>query len=350
VIERIKQALDEYGAGVGGPPLLGGMTRLHRELEQRLSQLKGAEDTLLFGSGFQANLGWVGTLLRDDDVLLYDEYNHASLYDGIALAAASTSIKAIRFAHNDSAHLEKQLIRFRKGDRPNRQIVVAVEGVYSMDGDLAPLPRIRELCTEYHAILVVDDAHGTGVMGKTGRGTAEHFDMEGGVDISIGTFSKAFGMAGGFISADQEVIDYLRFCSRSYMFSAHLPITTIAGVIAGIEVLEREPELITRLHQNATYLEAGLHRLGFDTFREAAIIPVKIPAHVNIREVCMAFDAAGIFLNSIEYPAVSLDGQRLRLSVMATHTTEDLDQALTVFKQVGQAFGMISGAIEAVAD
>ena len=342
VVARIKQALDVFGAGVGGPPLLGGMTQLHMELERRLSQIKGAEDTMLFASGFQTNLGWLGTLLRDDDVLLYDEYNHASLYDGIALASTTTNIKAVRFAHNDTEHLEKLLNRYRKGkDHPNRQIVVAVEGVYSMDGDLAPLPRLSELCAEYNAILVVDDAHGTGVMGKTGRGTAEHFDLEGKVDISIGTFSKSFGMTGGFLSAKREIIDYLRFCSRAYMFSAHLPITTVAGVLAGIEVIEREPNLIARLHDNAIYLDAGLKALGFDSFREAAIIPVKIPADINIREVCMAFDAQVIFLNSIEYPAVPKDGQRLRLSVMATHSHTDLDQALEVFERIGKTYGII---------
>jgi glycine C-acetyltransferase len=342
VVSRIKQALDEFGAGVGGPPLLGGMTSLHMELERRLSRMKGAEGTLLFASGFQANLGWVGTLLRDDDVLLYDEFNHASLYDGIALASVSANIKAVRFAHNDTQHLEKLLARYRKSKKnANRQIVVAVEGVYSMDGDLAPLPRLHELCRQYDAILVVDDAHGSGVMGKTGCGTAEHFGLEGKIDISIGTFSKTFGMTGGFISARSEIIDYLRFCSRSYMFSAHLPITTVAGVLAGMDVIEQHPELIVRLHKNAARLETGLSQLGFQTFREAAIIPVKIPEEVNIREVCKQFDDAGIFLNSIEYPAVPKDGQRLRLSVMATHTDADIDESLSCFERIGKIFGII---------
>jgi glycine C-acetyltransferase len=342
VLGRIRQALEEFGAGVGGPPLLGGMTQLHKELELRLSIWKGTEDSLLYGSGYQANLGWVTTLLRDDDVLLYDEYNHASLYDGIALTSATTSLKAIRFAHNDTDHLERLLIRVRKGAaQPNRQIFVAVEGVYSMDGDLAPLPRISELCREYGATLVIDDAHGTGVMGKTGRGTPEHFGMNDGVDICMGSFSKAFGMTGGFLSADREVIDYLRFCSRSYMFSAHLPITTVAGVLGGMEVVEREPERIGLLHENAAYLEAGLSALGFKTFREASIIPVQIPVEVNIREVCKQFDDAGIFLNSIEYPAVKKDGQRLRLSVMSTHTRDDLDMAIAAFERIGRRTGIV---------
>ena len=342
VVERIKGALDSFGAGMGGPPLLAGMSHLHIALEKRLSAMKGSEDTMLFGSGYQANLGWVTTLMRDDDVLLYDEYSHASLYDGIALTAASADIKAIRFGHNNLAHLEKLLVRSRKDtSKQFRQIFVAVEGVYSMDGDLANLPDISALCLKYGAILMVDDAHGSGVMGKTGGGTGEHFNMHTGVDMWMGSFSKAFGMTGGFVSASREVIDYLRFCSRSYIFSAHLPITTVAGVLGGLEVLEKQPELIVRLHENAAYLESGLKKLGFNTVREAAIIPVMVPAEVNIREVCKLFDEQGIFLNSIEYPAVPRDGQRLRLSVMATHTTEDLDLAIAAFARIGKTLAMI---------
>jgi glycine C-acetyltransferase len=342
VMARIKLALDEFGAGMGGPPLLGGMSQLHIALERKLSAMKGSEDTMLFGSGYQANLGWVSTLMRDDDVLLYDEYSHASLYDGIALTAASADIKAIRFAHNNLEHLEKLLMRSRKDPaKVFRQIFVAVEGVYSMDGDLAPLPEISILCAQYGAILMVDDAHGSGVMGKTGGGTGEHFDMHGGVDLWMGSFSKAFGMTGGFVSGTREVIDYLRFCSRAYIFSAHLPITTVAGVLGGLEVLEKEPELIVRLHENAKYLEKALAERGFMASRDAAIIPVMVPSEFDIREICKLFDEQDIFLNSIEYPAVPRDGQRLRLSVMATHTKEDLDLAIAAFERVGKAIGIV---------
>ena len=342
VIDRIKRALDTFGAGMGGPPLLGGMSQLHIELESKLSAMKGSEDTMLYGSGYQANLGLVSTMMRDDDVLIYDEYSHASLYDGITLTSASTDFKAIRFRHNDLEHLEKLLVRSRKdGGKVFRQIFVSVEGVYSMDGDLAPLPEISALCARYGAILMVDDAHGSGVMGKTGGGTGEHFDMHGGVDLWMGSFSKAFGMAGGFVSGTREVIDYMRFYSRAYIFSAHLPLTTIAGVLGGLEVLEKEPELMVRLHENGTYLEKALKGLGFKASREAAIIPVMVPAEVNIRDVCRLFDEQNIFLNSIEYPAVPRDGQRLRLSVMATHTKDDLDLAIEAFKRVGKAAGIV---------
>jgi len=188
---------------------------------------------------------------------------------------------------------------------------------------------------------MVDDAHGSGVMGKTGGGTGEHFDMHGGVDLWMGSFSKAFGMTGGFVSGTREVIDYLRFCSRAYIFSAHLPITTVAGVLGGLEVLEKEPELIVRLHENAKYLEKALAERGFMASRDAAIIPVMVPSEFDIREICKLFDEQDIFLNSIEYPAVPRDGQRLRLSVMATHTKEDLDLAIAAFERVGKATGIV---------
>jgi 7-keto-8-aminopelargonate synthetase-like enzyme len=292
---------------------------------------------MLFASGYQANLGWVTGLLRDDDVLLYDELNHASLYDGIAMAMSASRARAFRFRHNDCAHLESLLARF---SGKKSQIYVAVEGVYSMDGDLAPLPEVAALCRKFGAILIVDDAHGAGVMGAAGSGTAEHFGLRGEVDIAMGTFSKSFGVTGGFLVARREVIDYLRFFSRSYMFSAHLPVTTVAAVLAGLDVIAREPALLRRLHDNAAYLQKGLQFLGFDVPRGAAILPVHIPPRIDLREMSRRFDEEGIFLNSIEYPAVPQDQQRLRLSVMATHTREDLDLAIAVFRKIKDEFGL----------
>lgn len=350
VKDAVKRAIDEVGTGMGGPPLLNGMSCLHRQLEQRLAWLKGCEDALLFASGFQANLGWVGGLVREGDVVLYDEFSHASLYDALKLAGAgalSGKVRAQRFRHNDCVHLERLLEQtLEREGTAHRQIFVAVEGVYSMDGDLAPLAKIRELCDRFGSSvnLVVDDAHGTAVMGETGGGTAEHFGIKGQVDIAMGTFSKAFGTTGGFLAGKREVIDYLRFFSRAYMFSAHLPPPTVASVIAGLDVLEREPQRLTQLHANAEYLAAGLRSLGLSAAREAAIIPIRVPAEVDLRRLNQAFDAEGIFLNSVEYPAVPRDAQRLRISVMATHTRADLDQALEVFGRLGRRFGLISGA------
>jgi glycine C-acetyltransferase len=209
-----------------------------------------------------------------------------------------------------------------------------------MDGDLAPLDRIQQLCEQYDATLVVDDAHGTGVMGSHGRGTAEHFGLGGKVDIVMGTFSKTFGTTGGFLIAKKEVIDYLRFFARSYMFSAHLPPISVAAVLAGIDVLETEPERIERLHQNAVYLQNGLNQLGFPVQRGAAILPILIPPQHDIRDINRFFHEEGVFLNSIEYPAVPKNQQRLRASVMSTHTQEDLDQAIEAFARMRKEFSL----------
>lgn len=340
------RAIHEYGAGMGGPPLLNGMSSLHRELERRLVQLKRGHyspdqpdqyDAMLFASGFQANIGWVAGLMREGDVLLYDEFSHASLFDGITLAGART--QAFRFHHNSVEHLKLLLMRFSKKNCEG-QVYVAVEGVYSMDGDIALLPEIARLCEQFGAVLVVDDAHGVGVLGKKGGGVTEHFGLQQQVDLSLGTFSKTFGATGGFIVARKEIIDYLRFFSRSYMFSAHLPPSTAATVLACLDVFEEEPQLIAQLHQNALYLSQGLESEGFHIQHETAILPIFIPFDIDIRRVNRRFDEEGIFLNSIEYPAVPKRLQRLRASVMATHTHEDLDLAISTFRKIKKEFAL----------
>jgi glycine C-acetyltransferase len=245
----------------------------------------------------------------------------------------------MRFPHNDCYALERLLHRARKrGVNAHGQIFVAVEGVYSMDGDLAPLPEISALCEKYNANLVIDDAHGTGVMGAKGAGTAEHFGVSHSVAVSMGTFSKAFGTTGGFIAAKQPVIDYLRFFSRPYMFSAHLPPTTTATVIAGLEVLEQEPELRQKLHANAAYLKAQLNARGLNVRSETPILPVRVPEFVDLRELNRRFHEEGIFLNPIEYPAVPLSEQRLRVTAMATHSRGDLDTLVATFDKLKREF------------
>lgn len=337
------KSIEKYGVGMGGPPLLSGMSSLHRELEKRLSQLKGGKnkdeyDAMLFGSGFQANLGWIKGLIMKDDILIYDELSHASLHDGIAQLNHdfNSKVKTIRFRHNNCSHLEVLLERFSK--RYKGHTFVAIEGVYSMDGDLARLKDISYLCEKYGASLVVDDAHGTGILGASGKGTSEHFGVEEKVAISMGTFSKTFGVTGGFIVAKKEVIDYLRFFARSYMFSAHLPIPIVSAVLAGLDVIQEEPELRKKLHENAVYLQKGLNELGYQVNIESAILPIFIPPECDIRNVNRRLNEEGIFLNSIEYPAVQRNKQRLRASVMATHTKEDLDLAIRAFQKIKQEF------------
>ncbi len=335
VKQYIAQSIEKFGTGAGGPPLLNGTMSLHRELEKKLAAFKGAEDAMLFTSGYQANLGWVDSVLRKGDVLIYDDQSHASLYDAIAMTSARRRYGAFRFRHNDVQHL-KTLLQLHAPK--STQAVVSVEGVYSMEGDLAPLPEIQKLCQEYGALLMVDDAHGTGVMGLGGRGTAEHFGLHEQPDIMMGTFSKVFGTVGGFITGKCNVIDYFRFFSRSYMFSAHLPPPVVATVLAGLELLEREPERIERLRKNVQYLLTGLRGLGIACDSQSAIIPILVPQHVSIRQLSLDFHKHGVFLNCIEHPVVRRGEERLRLSVMATHSRDQLDHVIAVFKALNERY------------
>lgn len=331
----VKDAVDAYGIGCGGPPLLNGTSRLHRELERQLAALKGCDDAVLFTSGFLANLGWVTALLRPQDVVIYDEYSHASLFDAIKLARCKSQF----FAHNDMHELEAILASTRQRS-PQANLVVSVEGVYSMDGDLAPLPEVRALCDRYGAWLMVDDAHGTGVMGASGAGTAEHFGVHR-VEIAMGTFSKAFGTAGGFIAGSQALIDYLRFFARSHMFSAALPHPVVASVLAGLAVMREEPWRRERLHENAAYLAQGLRGLGLAIDYESAILPLIVPVGVDLRALTRRVHEEGLFVNAIEAPAVPADAQRLRISLMATHERAHLDRAISVLHRVGREVGLL---------
>ena len=249
VCDYVKKAINKYGVGVGGPSLLNGYSTLMCELEERLSEIKHQEDTLIFSSGYNTNLGLIGGLFGQEEVILFDEYSHASFYDGLRLANTPN----VKFKHNDTAELnallnDSELIS-------GRSKVVGVEGVYSMDGDLSPLDEILPLCKKNNAMLIVDDAHGTGVMGDNGNGTCEHFGFPNEIDIIMGTFSKTFSVSGGFISSSKPIISYLRYFARSYMFSASLPPVTIAAVLAGLDVIQKEPELRFRLHENVKYVQ-----------------------------------------------------------------------------------------------
>ncbi len=331
VKERTLLALEKYGAGIGGPPLLNGTTKLHRELEERLAALKRCEDSMIFSCGYAANVGLVSGLLNPKDTVYYDAYSHASFCDGIRLG----EVQSYRFPHNDCDRLEAMLAAHDgKGDR-----FVGLEGVYSMDGDLAPLDRIVKICRRQDALMIVDDAHGTGVMGPTGAGTPEHFGLEGAIDIVMGTFSKTFAVTGGFVAASRSIVNYLRFFARSYMFSASLPPAVIATVIAGLDVIEQEPELLARLRENVRYAARGLRALGFNSHPEAAIIPLRVPVGMNIRQASAEFHRRGMFVNSVEYPAVPVSQQRFRISLMATHKREDIDRLLTAVEEVWSLCG-----------
>jgi glycine C-acetyltransferase len=229
-------------------------------------------------------------------------------------------------------NLEQRLKNLRSIS--NNDIYIGVEGVYSMDGDLAPLDKLVEICRKCNAYLVVDDAHGTGVMGNTGKGTAEHFNVDGKIDLTMGTFSKTFAVTGGFVAASRSIINYMRFFARSYMFSASLPPVAIATVLAGLDVIQNEPGLLESLKNNIKYTEAKLSSLGFNTNSETAIFPLIVPVGMNIRKAAYEFHRRGIFVNSIEYPAVPLSLQRFRISIMATHTKKDIDKLVNTIEEV----------------
>ncbi len=328
VQRRVKEAIDQFGVGIGGPPLLNGYTRLHHELETRLATFKSKQAALVFSSGYGANVGMMSALVSKHDLVLHDASSHASFHDGLKMGGATS----MKFAHNDVAELEQRLDAAKTQTRGD--VFVGVEGVYSMDGDLAPLDKIAPLCREKGAILVLDDAHGTGVLGASGHGTDAHFGVEDDVDIVMGTFSKAFGVVGGFVASSQEVVDYLRFFARSYFFSASMPPVVAASVLGCLDIIEREPGHLLGLRANTRYLARGLRRLGFDVNPESAIIPLMAPRSMNLRKASFDFHRRGIFLNSIEYPAVPSHKQRFRISVMASHTQRDLDRLLSVIEEV----------------
>jgi|SRR5579859_6762190 len=341
IVEKTVAAVRRYGIGCGGPPLLNGMTSLHRELEQRLAAMKKCEDAMIFSSGYGANVGWVTGLLSAGDVLVYDVQSHASLYDGIKMGRS----RSVAFAHNDVGDLRRKLMQLR-WQRAHANAVVCVEGVYSMDGDIAPLPQIRRLCSKYGALLAVDEAHATGVIGARGGGTADHFGMEGEIDLVMGTFSKVFAVTGAFVAGSRPMIDYLRFFARSYMFSASLPPPVVASVLAGIDFIEQHPERVARLHENVRYLAGGLRAVGFDVEAVTGIIPIFVPAAIRIPEVVSRLHQEGLFVNGIEYPAVPKDRQRIRLSVMATMEHRDLDFAVDKLAKVGRQMGFLGAEKE----
>ncbi len=334
VLDAVRNAMITYGAGIGGPPLLNGYTALHRELEERLAALKGTGDALLFSSGYGANVGIATGLFQKQDVVLYDACSHASFVDGMVMSG----VQRKAFRHNDMQDLERQLQA--EAGAPG-DVYVAVEGVYSMDGDAAPLARIVDLCRQHGALLILDDAHGTGVMGESGSGTAEACGVHGEIDLTMGTFSKAFGMAGGFLAASADLIDFMRVFARSYMFSASLPPVVVAAVLAGLDVIEKEPERRAQLWDNIAYAVAGFDAIGIPAGTDSAIIALRVPEEMDIRRAAAAYHEHGIFVNSIEYPAVPLREQRFRISIMATHTRDDIDRLVESTAKVWSLFGAL---------
>lgn len=329
-----REAVSRWGTGAGGSRLTTGNLQLHEELEKTVARFKKTEAAIVFNTGYMANLGAITALAGKNDIILSDELNHASIIDGCRLSRAETKI----FPHKDTLVLEK-LLQQTQGYR--RRLIVT-DGVFSMDGDLAPLPRLVELAEKHRALLMVDDAHATGVLGRRGAGTADHFNLEGKIHVQMGTLSKAVGSAGGYIAGSRKLIDYLRNKARSFIFSTALPPAVIAAAMAAFRVIEQNPEIRENLWANAHHLRSGLKQTGFTILaEESPIIPIFIGDSGKTMQMAEKLFARGVFAPGIRPPTVPPGTSRIRVTVMATHTREHLDRALSAFKQAGEELGIM---------
>jgi 8-amino-7-oxononanoate synthase len=327
-------AVRKYGTGCAGSRLLNGTLDVHIELEERLAAFMQAEDVLTFSTGFQVNIGTLSCLLGRHDVAFLDSMDHASIIDGVRLGFAKT----LKFRHNDMADLEAKLGRV--SDDKGKLIVV--DGVFSMEGDVANLPEISRLKNEHGARLFVDDAHGIGVFGEHGRGTAEHFGLEHEVDLVMGTFSKSLATVGGFIASSREVVDYIRFHARSGIFSAAMPPSAAAAAIKALDIIENEPERRKQLWETTEYMQRELQGLGFDTGDSSSpVIPISVGDDLTTFVMCMRLQEEGVFANPVVAPAVPPGQAMIRTSYMATHRREHLDQALAALEKVGRELDVI---------
>jgi 8-amino-7-oxononanoate synthase len=333
VLEASHRALERYGSGCTGSRFLNGTLDLHEQLEERLAEFFGKEAALVLSTGYQANLGLISCLVGRGDIVLVDKLDHASIVDGAKMSYGQTE----RFAHGNLQQLERLLEK-----HVDRGTMVIVDGVYSMEGDIADLPSLIALAQKYGAALAVDDAHSVGVLGPHGDGTAAHFDVVDDVDMIVGTFSKSLASIGGFIAASEQVIHFLKHNARPLIFSAALPPANTAGVLAAHEVMVREPERRERLWANTARLQNGMRSLGFDIGpSETPIVPVLIGTLENTFVFWRKLFEAGVFTNPVVPPAVPPTECRLRTSLMATHTDEQIDFALETFAQLGKATGII---------
>lgn len=333
VREAAIEAVKRYGTSCTGSRFLNGTLALHQEAEARLADFVGMEAALVFSTGYQVNLGVISSLVGRGDVVVLDKDDHASIVDGAMMALGEIR----RFSHNDLEHLDRVLEKIDD----ELGILVAVDGVYSMGGDIAPLPELIEICQRHNARLMVDDAHSMGVMGG-GRGTSAHFGVTDQVDLIMGTFSKSFASLGGFIAGSTEVMDYVQHHARSLIFSASMPASNVATVLAALDIMESEPQLVDRLWEVTERMRAGLREMGFQMGPSATpIIPIIIgEMEKTFLAWKMCFEA-GLYTNAVVSPAVPPDQGLLRTSYMATHTDEQIDRALNILGGVGRELGLI---------
>ncbi|KAA3645862.1 MAG: glycine C-acetyltransferase [Chloroflexi bacterium] len=335
LVEAVKKAMEKYGVGPAAVRTIAGTMDMHVELDERLAKFKGVDSAITFQSGFTANLGTIPALVGREDVIFSDRLNHASIIDGCRLSRA----KIIAYEHADAEDLKKQLEEHRS---EYRRALVVTDGVFSMDGDIAPLDKIYEVTKDYDAVLMVDDAHGEGVVGKGGRGIVDHFDLHGKVDVEVGTMSKAFGVMGGVVAGNSKVVEWLHQRGRPFLFSSAMSVPDVAACLEAINILEESTELVDRLWANTDLFKAEMKKLGFDTGESVTpITPVMLGEAALAQEFSRALYDAGVFGMALGFPTVPQGAARIRVMISAAHSSDDLEQGLEAFETVGKSLGVI---------
>jgi glycine C-acetyltransferase len=332
--EAAKSAIDQYGVGPGAVRQIAGTMTIHNQLERRLAEFKHAEAVLAMQSGFTANLATIAALVGKGDVIFSDALNHASIIDGCRLSRATI----VGYAHNNMDDLRAKIAETTEY---GRRLIIS-DGVFSMDGDIAPLPELVEIADEHGILLMIDDAHGEGVLGKGGRGIVDHFNMHGRVDIEVGTMSKAFGVVGGIVAGKQIIIDWLKQRGRPFLFSSAMTVPDAAACLAAVDILESSDELVKRLWANAEFMKREMKTLGFDVgHSETPIIPLMLGEAALAQQFSRQLFENGVFAMAIGFPVVARGAARIRVMNSAAHSQDDLEQALVAFESVGKALGVI---------
>ncbi|MCE7906595.1 MAG: glycine C-acetyltransferase [Anaerolineae bacterium CFX3] len=335
IVAAAKKSLDALGIGPAAVRSIAGTMTLHVELEKRLAQFKGVEAAITFQSGFTANLATIPALVGKEDVIFSDRLNHASIIDGCRLSGA----KIIAYEHNDVKSLEEQI---QANLNQYRRALIVTDGVFSMDGDIAPLPDICEVAKKHDILLMVDDAHGEGVLGNGGRGIVDHFGLHGKVDVEIGTMSKAFGVVGGMVAGNKVIVEWLRQRGRPFLFSSAVTVPDAAACLAAIDLLEDSTQLVDKLWDNAKYFKAEMKNLGFDTgVSETPITPIMLGEAKLAQQFSRELFEAGVFAMALGYPTVPQGKARIRVMISAAHSRDDLDKGLEAFAKVGKRLGVI---------
>ena len=335
LLAAAEAAMRQYGLGPGAVRSIAGTMDLHVELDTRMAAFKGVEAAITLQSGFTANLAVLPALVGKQDAIFSDELNHASIIDGSRLSGASI----IRYKHCDPADLQRVLTE-RRGEF--RRALVVTDGVFSMDGDVAPLPEIYAVTSQADAILMVDDAHGEGVLGKGGRGIVDHFNLHGKVDVEVGTFSKAFGVVGGVVAGNARIVEWLRQRGRPFLFSSAMTVPDVAACLAAVDLLEESSELVDRLWANTKFFKTEMQALGFDTGKSVTpITPVMLGDEQLAQQFSRELFAAGVFAMAIAFPTVPRGTARLRVMISAAHDSSDLEHGLQAFADVGRKLGVI---------